>query len=146
MHNPTTRSHPVHRAWADRHYSAKTVAVNYFAIEQIRDRSEVDVRMWANINTLAETELDRAHLVEENKGADHLPRPGRQCTSNLEASEIVGAGHNQRFDGVGPVHVAGRRIGTRLPTHVFQPSDDIDRRCALNGSRVAEVYLTDVRS
>ena len=27
----------------------------------------------------------------------------------------------------------------------FQPSDDIDRRYALNGSRVAEVHLTYVR-
>jgi hypothetical protein len=30
--------------------------------------------------------------------ADHLPRPGRQCTANLKAAKIAGAGHNHRFD------------------------------------------------
>jgi hypothetical protein len=98
MHDATSRCHPVHRAWADRHHSAKAVAVDYFAIEQIGDRSEVDVRVWANINTLADAELGCPHLVEEDKWADHLPRPGRQCTANLKAAKIAGAGHNHRFD------------------------------------------------
>ena len=34
--------------------------MDYFAIEQIGDRSEVDVRVWANINTLADAELAAA--------------------------------------------------------------------------------------
>jgi hypothetical protein len=32
------------------------------------------------------------------KGPDHLPHPGRQCTANLEASKIAGAGNNHGFD------------------------------------------------
>jgi hypothetical protein len=54
--------------------------------------------MRADINTLSDAELGRPHLVEENKGADHLPRPGRQCTANLEAAKIAGAWHNHYFD------------------------------------------------
>src|SRR5690348_18419633 len=98
MHDPTSRCHPVHRAWTDRHHCTKAVAVDYFAVEQISDRREIDVRMWANIDTLANAELRRAHLVEENKRADHLPSTGRQCTANLEATKIAGAGHNHCFD------------------------------------------------
>jgi hypothetical protein len=47
---------------------------------------------------LADAELGCPHLVEEDKWADHLPRPGRQCTANLKAAKIAGAGHNHRFD------------------------------------------------
>ena len=36
-------------------YSLALLTVVYFAVEQICDSSEIDVRMWANINTLAET-------------------------------------------------------------------------------------------
>ena len=36
--------------------------MDYFAIEQIGDRSEVDVRVWANINTLADAELCCPHM------------------------------------------------------------------------------------
>src|ERR1700741_4550531 len=98
MHNATSRCHPAHRAWSDRHHCAKAVAVYYFAVEQIRDRSEVDVRMRADIDTLADAELGRPHMVEENERADHLPGLGRQCAANLEASEIASAGHNHGFD------------------------------------------------
>src|SRR5215469_14920161 len=98
MRDATSCRHPVHRALADWHHCTKAVAVDYFAVEQIRDGSEVDLRMWSDINTLSDAELGRPHLVEENKRADHLSHPGRQCTANLEASEIAGAGHNYCFD------------------------------------------------
>ena len=45
MHNTTSRRHPVHRAWADRHHCAEAVSVDYFAVDQICDRGEVNVRM-----------------------------------------------------------------------------------------------------
>jgi hypothetical protein len=54
--------------------------------------------MWPDSNTLADAELGRPHLVEENEGADHLPRPRRQHTANLETAKIAGAGHNHCFD------------------------------------------------
>jgi len=72
--------------------------MDYFAVEKVRDGSEVDVRMWSDINTLSGTELDRPHVVEENKRADHLPHPRRQHAANLETTEIAGAGHNHCFD------------------------------------------------
>src|SRR5436309_14682691 len=98
MHDAMSSRHPVHRTWADRHHCAKAVTLDYFAVEQIRDRGEVDVRMRSDIDTLADAELGRPHLVEKDEGSDHLPHSGRQCTANLEASEIAGAGHNHWFD------------------------------------------------
>src|ERR1700749_5242436 len=98
MHDATSSRHPDHRTWADRHHCAKAVTVDYFAVEQIRHRGEVNVRMRADIDTLADAELGRPHLVEKDKRADHLPGLGRQCAANLEASEIAGAGHNHCFD------------------------------------------------
>jgi hypothetical protein len=98
MRDATSGCHPVHRAWADRHHCAKAVTVDYFPVKQIRDRGEVDVRMWADIDTLADAELGRPHLVQENKRADQLAHPGGQCTANLEAAKIAGAGHNHCFD------------------------------------------------
>jgi hypothetical protein len=82
-------------AW---HHITKAVPVDYFAVKQVCDGSEVDVRMWADINTLSDTELDRPHMVEENERADHLPHPRRQCPANLKSAKIAGAGHDHRFD------------------------------------------------
>jgi len=45
MHDTTSRRHPVYRARADRHHCAEAVAVDDFAVEQICDRGEVNVRM-----------------------------------------------------------------------------------------------------
>jgi hypothetical protein len=53
--------------------------------------------MWADINTLSDTELDRPHLVEENKGADHLPLPRRQHRANFEAVKIRRCGAQSQF-------------------------------------------------
>src|ERR1700747_2142366 len=98
MHKATSCRHPIHSAGSDWHHSAKAVPVDYFAVKQICDGSEVDVRMWADINTLSDTKLDRPHMVEENERADHFPHPRRQHASNLETAKIAGAGHDHRFD------------------------------------------------
>src|SRR5262249_17731679 len=115
-----------------------------FAVEQIRDGSEVDVRMWSDINTLSDAELGGPHLVEENKRADHLPHPGRQCAANLEAAKIEGAGHNHCFDCIGHVPVAVCRIRTGLPTHASLSLPNPGRfRCS--AVEVAEVHVSDIQ-
>src|SRR5215472_5715154 len=144
MHDPTTRCHPIHYARADRHHCAKTVTMNYFSLEQIRDRREVDVRMWSDINTLSDAELGRPHLVEENEGADRLPHPRRQRTANLEAAKIAGAGYNHCFYCIGHVPVAVRRIRTGLPTHVALFLSNPGRfRCS--AVEIAGVHLSDIQ-
>jgi hypothetical protein len=57
---------------------------------------------------VATAELGRPHLVKENERADHLPHPRRQHTTNLETAEVAGAGYNDCFYWVGPIHVAER--------------------------------------
>src|SRR5215472_13274512 len=144
MHDATSRRHPIHSAGPDWYLSTKAVAVDYFAVEQIRDGSEVDVRMWSDINTLSDAELGRPHLVEENEGADRLPHPRRQRTANLEAAKIAGAGYNHCFYCIGHVPVAVRRIRTGLPTHVALFLSNPGRfRCS--AVEIAGVHLSDIQ-
>ena len=65
-------------------------------------------------------ELGRAHLVEEDEGADHLP-PGRgQRAAHLEAAEVAGARHDHLLDGVAGAMVARLRIFGGGPAHLFR--------------------------
>jgi hypothetical protein len=47
--------------------------VHDLALEQVRDRCEVDVRMRSHVDAFADDELGRSHLVEEDERPDHLP-------------------------------------------------------------------------
>jgi Tfp pilus assembly protein PilF len=63
---------------------ALAVAVHDPAVEQIGDGGEADVRVRAHVDALARHELHRAHLVEEDEGADHLALAVRQGAAHLE--------------------------------------------------------------
>jgi len=110
MHDATSRCHPVHRAWADRHHCAKAVTVDYVAVEKIGECSDVDVRMWTDINTLADAELSRPHLVEENRRrvqTKSKPRPRRPGFLSL-----------QHFRDAGN---ASSPLGDKLMRHQYEP-------------------------
>ncbi len=55
------------------------------------------MRMRAHVEALAGEELTRPHLIEEDEWADHLPCLSRQCTANLESTDVVGARQNHLF-------------------------------------------------
>jgi hypothetical protein len=56
------------------------------------------VRMRADVDALAGQELCRAHLVEEDEGADHLPLRRRKRPAHLEPAEVAGAGDDRWLD------------------------------------------------
>ena len=73
--------------------------------------------MRANVDALAEQELRRPHLVEEDEGSDHLPLGRGQRAANLEAAEIAGARHDHHIDQIAGFAVTGLRVITGLPAH-----------------------------
>ena len=56
--------------------------------------------MRAHIDALADQELGRPHLVEEDEGPDHLLLRRRQRAAHLEAAEITRARYDDMLDGV----------------------------------------------
>jgi hypothetical protein len=52
------------------------------AVKQVGNRGETDVWVGSHIQALARKKLGRPHLIEENKGTDHLPLVARQGAEN----------------------------------------------------------------
>ena len=65
--------HPIHFARPDRLRRRKTVAMNDFAFEEIRDSGEIDMRMRPHVEAFARRQMRRSHLIDENKRTNHLP-------------------------------------------------------------------------
>ena len=85
--------------------------------DQIGHRGEPDVRMRAHVDALAEQELRRAHLVEEDERADHLPLCRRQRPAHLETAEIAGPRHDHHLDRLPGLLLVALRVARRLPAH-----------------------------
>ena len=87
------------------------------AVEQVGDGGKPDVGMRAHVHALAGDELHRAHLVEEDEGADHLPLAVRQRAAHLEAAEVAGARHDDEVERIAGVRVAEDGIARWHPAH-----------------------------
>ena len=68
------------------------VAVHDRAVIDVGDRREADMGMRADVELLAEQDLRRSGLVEEDEWADHLAIGRRQRPADGEAAEIRGCG------------------------------------------------------
>src|SRR5262249_48070041 len=77
--------HPVDVARADRARRPEAVAVEDLALEEVRHRREVDVRMRAHVEAAAGRERRRAEVVEEEEGTDGAPLARRQQAAHREA-------------------------------------------------------------
>ena len=75
----------------------------HLALEQVGDGGEADVRMRPHVDAVADQELGRPHLVEEDEGPDHLLLRRGQRAAHLEAAEIAGARHDHVLDGIAGV-------------------------------------------
>src|SRR5437764_11123 len=112
MDDAAAGGHPVHRARLDRLDGAAAVAVAYFAVEQIRDGGEADVRMRSDVEAVASLEDDGAHLVEEDEGPHHAASRGGERAADGEAvAEVAGAGEDDRLDGRAGVAVGVGFLG-----------------------------------
>ncbi len=117
MDDALSGRHPVHVARLYRQGRAETVAVIDLAVEEIGDCRQTDVRMWADINSLAGQELRRPHLVPENKGSNHLALRGRKRPAHLKSSKVACPRHNYCLDGITRQSISRYGIVTRLPAH-----------------------------
>ena len=87
------------------------------ALEQIGDGREPDVGMRAHVDTGADQELGRAHLIEEDERSDHLLARCGQRAAHLEAAEVAGTRHDHLLDGVAGEGIAGLGVVVGLPAH-----------------------------
>ena len=87
------------------------------AVEQIGDGREPDVGMRAHVDTRADQELGRPHLIEEDERSDHLLAGRGQRAAHGEAAEVAGARHDHLLDGIAGARIAGHGVVVGLPAH-----------------------------
>jgi len=68
------------------------IAVIDCALEQPGHGGKADMGMRTDIHRLADIELGRAELVDEDERPDHGPLLGREHSADLEVAEVVGDG------------------------------------------------------
>src|SRR5262249_11670373 len=107
----------VQLARADGHRRPQVVAVHDLAVEQVGDGGEPDMGMRTYVHPGTDEELGRAHLIEEDERADHLPARGGEGAGDRETAEIAGARYNHLLEGVAGALVAGNGIVIGLPAH-----------------------------
>jgi hypothetical protein len=95
MHYTSARRHQVHGTCLDRLCVAEAVAMNDFALEQIRYRRESNVRVRSDRNALTRWKLSRAHVIKEDKRTDHTSLSRRQNATHRKLPKIPFFG----FDG-----------------------------------------------
>ena len=106
------------------------------AVEQVGDGGQPDMRMRAHVDAVADEELGRAHLVEEDEGPDHLPPGRRQRAAHREAAEIAGARHDDLLDGIASAMIARLRIFGWDPAHLFR---SLTRTYCIGAATIAHI-------
>ena len=112
-----SRAHPVYRARLDGDVGAQRVPVVDLPLEQVGQRGKVDMRVRTHVNALIGQELGRAHLVEEDEGADHLALGGGQRTAHRHLAQIDRARDDQGLNGIDARGIAGHGVGAGGPGH-----------------------------
>ena len=110
VNHAATRRHPVHIARTDHEILAETVLVTQGAFKQIGDGCQTDMRMGTHINPLTGGKRGRAHLVEENEGADKTLTRRGQNTFDGKPAEIATTADDAFADGGGKIG-HGRLLG-----------------------------------
>jgi len=92
--------HPVDLGRADILLDAQAVAVGDLAVEQIGQGRDADVRVRAHVDRLGDAggHVHRAHVVEEDEGADRATLGEGQDAADLKAAEILAALVDDEFD------------------------------------------------
>jgi hypothetical protein len=119
MRHAASRRHPVHRARLDGELGADGIAVHDGAGEEVGDGGQPDMRVRPHVQAIAEQELRRPHLVEEDERADHLLAPGGQGAPHLEAAEVGRLRQDGELDPGAAERIAGDRVRGRLERHAL---------------------------
>jgi len=95
MNDAVPGGHPVDVARRDRLHGAEAVAVQDFALEQIGDRRQADVRMRAHVDSGTRREIRRTHVIEKDERADHAVRHPGEHSPHRKPAEVAGVGLEQ---------------------------------------------------
>ncbi len=117
MHDATPGRHQVHSTRFNRERAPETVAMKNLALEQVRHRRQPDMGMRAHVDAATFDERRRAHLIEEDEGADHLALCGGQHAAHLETAEIPRARDDDLLDLVAGGRIARNGIVILEPAH-----------------------------
>ena len=93
-----TGNHPIDVAGANGLARTEVIAMDDFAIEQIGDRRQINMRMRAYVEALANGELHGAHVVEENERADESTERRGQRATNAKTAEVARSALDHEFD------------------------------------------------
>ena len=96
-----------------------------FAPDQVGDRGQPDVRVRPYVDPLAEQELGRPHLVEEDERPNHLPLCRRQRPAHLETAEVAGPRHDHHIDRLQRLLLVALWVAPRLPAHAMASLLDV---------------------
>src|SRR5664279_460307 len=122
MNDATPGGHPVDLARFDRRRGAKTVAMHDFAVKQISDGGEPDMRMWPHVEAVAGLELRRAEMIEKDERPDHARTRRRQGAPHVKTiAEIDRARHHDVGDCLATKGVARFRVLAGEETHGLAP-------------------------
>src|SRR4051794_16699810 len=91
MRDAIASRHPVDLARTNGLDHAETVAMLYFAFEQIGDGRQTNVRMRPDVEARAGRKLHRPHMIEKNKRADHASPAIRQDAPDLQPANVARA-------------------------------------------------------
>src|SRR5579864_7291820 len=90
-----------------------------FAVEQVGDGGEPDMRVRPHVDAIAGLEHRRPEMVEEDERPDHARLPRRQRAMHLEAAEIDRARHDHLRDGVARWRIAEAWVLAGEKAHGF---------------------------
>ena len=95
------------------------------AVEQEGDGGEADMGMRPHVDSLADMELGRPEMIEEDEGSDHASLGVRERAANGEMADIDAARHDHEIDGISGARSpgAGSLPGKKLmPVYSCPPS------------------------
>src|SRR5262245_22453348 len=88
MCDAATSGHHIYTAGANQPLAAQTVVMNDLSFQQPGHSLKPDVWVWRNIHGLACGKRIRAVSVKKTPRANQAFFPNRQCSQNLQVSEI----------------------------------------------------------
>jgi len=98
VHDPFSGGHPIDRPGLDLDFIAQGIAVHDAALEKKGQGRKADVRMGHDVKILPFAELYRAHMVDEDKGANHSFLTEWQEPAHQKMTQIGSAFLNDQID------------------------------------------------
>jgi hypothetical protein len=117
VHDAAPGGHPVDGARVNLGFDPEIVAMNDFAVIEISEGRQADMRMRPHVETMPALELRRAEVVEEDERPDGAAAHMRQRAPHGKSVQVDAARDDDHFQCVTGVAIACRRILAGEKTH-----------------------------